>query len=68
MLINFLKLQFEITVKYSGYFYILSIYIISSIVQTGFGLNMYSIVMMVLGIVSGMVGGIVGVNLKMKSR
>lgn len=38
-----------------GLIYIGSIYIISSIVQTGFSVNMYSIVMIILSIVAGMV-------------
>lgn len=47
-----------------GLIYILGIYLISSIVQTGFALNLYSIIMMVLSILAGMIGGIVGVNVK----
>ena len=47
-----------------GLCYIAMIYIISSIVHTGFALNTYSIVMIVLSIFAGMVGGIVGVNRK----
>lgn len=42
-----------------GLIYILIIYLISSIVQTGFALNMYSIIMVALSIVAGMIGGIV---------
>lgn len=45
-----------------GFIYILTIYIISSIVKTGFALNMYSIIMIILSILAGMIGGIVGVN------
>lgn len=47
-----------------GLTYILFIYLVSSIVRTGFGLNMYSIIMIVLSIFAGMIGGIVGVNIK----
>lgn len=47
-----------------GLIYILAIYIISSIVETGFSLNIYSIIMIILSIIAGMVGGIVGVNIK----
>lgn len=39
-----------------GLFYILSLYIISSLVQTGFSLNVYSIVMIILSIIAGMIG------------
>ena len=42
------------------------LYIISSIVQTGFSLNMYSIVMIIASIIAGMIGGIMGVNIKIK--
>lgn len=47
-----------------GLSYILMLYFISSIVHTGFALNTYSIVMIILSILAGMVGGIVGVNRK----
>lgn len=47
-----------------GFVYIAILYLISSMVQTGFGINAYTIVMIVLSILSGMIGGIVGVNLK----
>lgn len=40
-----------------GLIYIGSIYIISSIVETGFSANMYSIVMIILSIIAGMVRG-----------
>lgn len=49
-----------------GFIYVALLYIISSIVQTGFHLNAYSIVMMVAAILAGMIGGIVGVNIKRK--
>lgn len=38
-----------------GFIYIGSIYIISSITQTGFNVNVYSIVMIVLSILAGMI-------------
>lgn len=47
-----------------GLSYILMLYVISSIVHTGFALNVYSIVMIILSILAGMIGGIVGVNRK----
>ena len=47
-----------------GLIYILFIYFASSITGNGFGLNVYSIIMIILGILAGMIGGIVGVNLK----
>ena len=47
-----------------GVVYIMSLYLISSIVETGFSLNIYSIIMIILSILAGMIGGIVGVNIK----
>lgn len=49
-----------------GFIYVVLLYIVSSIVQTGFHLNACSIAMMVAGILAGMIGGIVGVNIKRK--
>lgn len=46
-----------------GLIYITTIYIISSITGTGFGLNIYSIIMITSSIIAGMIGGIIGVNL-----
>lgn len=45
-----------------GLSYILMLYFISSIVHTGFALNIYSIVMIIVSVLSGMTGGIIGVN------
>ncbi len=42
----------------------LLIYLTSSILYSGFMLNVYSIFMLVIGIAAGMIGGVVGVNLK----
>lgn len=42
--------------------YILLLYLVSSILNWRFGLNMQSIIMIVLGIVFGIIGGIIGVN------
>lgn len=47
-----------------GLSYITIIYVISSCVQTGFTLSISSIIMIIFSILSGMVGGIVGVNIK----
>ncbi len=46
-----------------GGVYISLIYIISSLVQTGFALNTSSIIMIIFAILAGMVGGVVGVNI-----
>ena len=42
-----------------GLTYILFIYLASSVTGSGFSLNIYSIIMMALGILAGMIGGIV---------
>lgn len=47
-----------------GIIYILTIYLLSSITSSGFGINLYSIIMMILSIIAGMIGGIIGVNMK----
>ncbi len=43
--------------------YILSLYILSSIAFCGFGLNMNSIIIIIVGMILGAVGGIIGVNI-----
>lgn len=47
-----------------GMTYMLLIYLLSSIVQTGFELNLFSIIMIIAGCLCGMLGGIIGVNIK----
>ena len=47
-----------------GLIYMLLIYLISSFIGTGFALNLNSILVILSGIVGGMLGGIVGVNIK----
>lgn len=47
-----------------GLIYILTIYILSSITGTGFTLQIQTIIMIVSSIIAGMIGGIIGVNLK----
>ena len=42
--------------------YVVFLYLISSIVNTGFTLNIYTIIMIISGIISGIIGGIIGVN------
>lgn len=46
-----------------GLIYILFIYILSSILLTGFEINIKSLIMMLVSTVAGMIGGIIGVNL-----
>lgn len=45
-----------------GGFYILIIYLISSILNWRFSLNMQSLIMIIIGVVFGILGGIIGVN------
>ena len=45
-----------------GGIYLISIYVISSIISQNFTLNMQSIIMIIIGIICGMFGGIIGVN------
>lgn len=47
-----------------GLIYMLLIYISSSLINSGFALNMNSIIMIFSGVVAGIIGGIVGVNIK----
>lgn len=47
-----------------GLMYILTIYLLSGITGSGFGLNINSIIMIIVSIISGMIGGIIGVNFK----
>lgn len=42
--------------------YVVLLYLISSILNTGFTFNVYTIIMIISGIISGIIGGIVGVN------
>ena len=47
-----------------GLIYILIIYILSSVITGVFNLNSNSIIMIIKSIVTGMIGGIIGVNMK----
>lgn len=45
-----------------GGVYVILLYFISSLLNTGFAFNTYTILMIIAGIVSGIIGGIIGVN------
>ena len=45
-----------------GGIYVVLLYLISSILNTGFQLNIYTIFMIIVGIVAGLIGGIIGIN------
>lgn len=47
-----------------GGIYILTIYLISSILNWNFSLNIQSIIMIIVSIIFGILGGIIGVNKK----
>ena len=47
-----------------GGIYIITIYLISRILNWKFGLEMQSIIMIVIGVMFGILGGIIGVNKK----
>lgn len=47
-----------------GLIYILTIYILSGLTGSGFGVNINSIIMIVVSTIAGMIGGIIGVNFK----
>ena len=47
-----------------GLIYVLFIYLLSSLMLYGFSLNINSIIMLVCSIIFGMLGGVLGVNLR----
>ena len=47
-----------------GLIYMLALYILSSIIFSSFVLNVNSIIMIIVGVVTGMIGGVIGVNMK----
>lgn len=51
-----------------GGIYILILYLISSLLNWRFGLNMQSVIMIAVGVVFGVLGGIVGVNKAWKNN
>jgi len=46
-----------------GIIYMVFIYILSSIFVSGFSFNLQSIIMILVGVLTGTIGGIIGVNL-----
>ena len=47
-----------------GFFYVFVLYLLSSILSNDFSLNLTAIIMIIVALVTGAVGGIVGVNMK----
>ena len=50
-----------------GIAYLLILYLVSSLLNWNFGLNIQSIIMIAIGIVFGILGGVLGVNKKVKT-
>ena len=42
--------------------YVALLYLTSSIVGPGFTMNMYTVIMLIAGVIAGLIGGILGVN------
>lgn len=49
-----------------GLIYILFMYLLSSIINSNFSFNLNSVILIILATIAGMIGGIIGVNLKSK--
>ena len=49
-----------------GVIYIITLYLISSLFLAGFNLPFNSFIMLIIGIITGMIGGIIGVNTNRK--
>ena len=47
-----------------GLIYMLTLYVLSSIFLSSFEINLKSVIMIGVGILAGMIGGIIGVNMK----
>jgi len=47
-----------------GFIYMLILYLVSSIVYREFAINSYVLILLGIGILSGSIGGILGINLK----
>lgn len=51
-----------------GLIYMLILYLFSSIVFKNFSIDRYVAVLMIIGLLTGCIGGIIGINFKTKSR
>lgn len=50
--------------SFVGLIYILVMYALSSIINSNFSFNLNSVILIILAILAGMIGGIIGVNIK----
>ena len=53
---------------YAGLFYMLILYVISSITLNSFKIDTNTLIMLALGLGAGSLGGIIGINLKIRKR
>ena len=51
-----------------GLLYVITLYLASSITIVGFSLSMNSLLMLIVGTITGIIGGIIGVNLSAKRK
>lgn len=51
-----------------GFIYILILYLLSSLIFESFLIDRYVITMLVIGVLTGAIGGIIGINVKKSSR
>jgi len=51
-----------------GLLYVITLYLASSITIVGFSLSMNSFLMLIVGTITGIIGGIIGVNLSAKRK
>lgn len=47
-----------------GFIYILTIFLLSSILGAGFSFNMYTLLTIIIAAIAGIIGGIIGINIK----
>lgn len=52
----------------AGFLYMLSLYLISSVVINNFAINKYVVTMTIIGMLTGAIGGILGINMKKNNR